>query len=136
MHVEDNPGDVMLLREALKDSRVPNDYVVADDGDDALRVLHAAASGAGLLPDLILLDINLPRKDGWEVLRDIKQDLRLARIPVIVLTTSTDGKDVKTAYDLHASCYLSKPSDLEAFLRLARLIEEFWLIQVRFPVQS
>ena len=136
MHVEDNPGDVMLLREALKDSRVPNDYLVAEDGDDALRALHSAATGAGLLPDLILLDINLPRKDGWEVLRDIKQDLRLARIPVIVLTTSTDGKDVRTAYDLHASCYLSKPNDLDAFLRLAKLIEEFWLIQVRLPIQS
>ena len=136
MHVEDNPGDVMLLREALKESSVPNEYVVAGDGDDALTALHEAARNGTLLPDLILLDINLPRKDGWEVLRDIKQDLRLARIPVIVLTTSTDGNDVRTAYDLHASCYLSKPSDLDAFMRLARLIEEFWLIQVRLPIQT
>jgi two-component system response regulator len=133
MHVEDNPGDVMLLREALKDSSVPVDYMVATDGDDAMFLLHSAASGAGVLPDLVLLDINLPRKDGWEVLREIKNDLRLARIPVIVLTTSRDNNDVKLAYDLHASCYLSKPSDLDDFARLVRLIEEFWLIQVKLP---
>lgn len=133
MHVEDNPGDVLLLREALKDSSVPSDYMIAGDGDCAMDLLNSAARGGGLLPDLILLDINLPRKNGWEVLKEIKQDLLLARIPVIVLTTSRDSNDVRTAYDLHASCYLSKPHDLEAFVRLARLIEEFWLIQVRLP---
>ena len=133
MHVEDNPGDVMLLREALKDSSVPNEYVVAEDGDDAMNLLRTAANGGCCMPDLILLDINLPRMNGWEVLREIKQDLSLARIPVIVLTTSRDSNDVRTAYDLHASCYLSKPVDLDAFMRLAKLIEEFWLIQVRLP---
>src|SRR5438105_10302844 len=85
MHVEDNPGDVMLLREALRDSSVPNEYLVAEDGDDAMKLLRSAANGRRSMPDLILLDINLPRMNGWEVLREIKQDLSLARIPVIVL---------------------------------------------------
>lgn len=132
--VEDNPGDVGLIRIALRDSRVPTRLLVARDGEEALQFLHGEGSFAGApRPDLILLDLNLPKKDGREVLSEIKRDDALASIPVIVLTTSDARQDVCRAYNLHANCYLTKPVDVEDFLRTIHGIEEFWLTLVRLP---
>ncbi len=130
--IEDSPADVRLTREALKDARVSNHVSVAVDGVDALDFLfrrgkHAAAP----LPDLILLDLNLPRKDGLQVLQDIKQDNRLRQIPVVVLTTSHADQDILRSYQLSANAYVSKPVDLEQFLEVVRSIEGFWLQVVK-----
>jgi len=131
---EDNPADVRLTVEALKDGKIINDLTVAEDGVEALRVLRREGEHADAKrPDLILLDLNMPRMDGREVLEEIKNDESLRRIPVVVLTTSTDDEDVLRSYDLHANCYISKPVDLEQFLRVVKTIEEFWLTVVRLP---
>lgn len=132
--VEDNPADVRLTVEALKDGKILNNLTVASDGVEALQVLrregaHADASR----PDIILLDLNLPRLDGREVLQQIKDDEDLRRIPVVVLTTSADEQDVLRMYDLHANCYITKPVDLEQFLDIVKTIEDFWLTVVRLP---
>jgi two-component system, chemotaxis family, response regulator Rcp1 len=126
--VEDNPGDVRLTREALKDAKVHNTLHVAIDGVDALAFLrkqgkHAAAP----LPDLILLDLNLPKKNGREVLEDIKNDEALRHIPVVILTTSQAERDIAESYRLHANAYVTKPVDLEQFLTVVKSIEQFWL---------
>jgi two-component system, chemotaxis family, response regulator Rcp1 len=132
--VEDNPADVRLFREALRDRKAELDLHVVDNGEDALRFLrregpfHSAPK-----PDLIVLDLNLPRKDGREVLAEVKQDPGLRRIPVVVLTTSNAESDVTRAYDLHANCYLRKPSDLDEFISAVRACESFWLNIVRLP---
>jgi CheY-like chemotaxis protein len=132
--VEDNPGDVRLTEEALKEAGVRSRVFVAEDGVEALRLLRRQGNPADApRPDLILLDLNLPRRDGREVLAAIKEDPDLRRIPVVVLTTSQDERDVLCAYDLHANCYIAKPADLDEFLRVVRLIEEFWFTAAKLP---
>jgi len=132
--VEDNPGDVRLTREVLKDGRIHNELTVAGDGVEALDILYRRGLHAEAKPvDLILLDLNLPRMNGQEVLAEIKRDARLKMIPVIVLTTSSAEADVLSAYDHHANCYITKPVDLDQFVKVVRSIEEFWLTIVRLP---
>jgi CheY-like chemotaxis protein len=132
--VEDNPGDVRLTIEALSDSKVNNRMSVARDGVEALAFLrHEAPFTDAVLPDIILLDLNLPKKNGREVLAEIKNDPKLKRIPVIILTTSKANEDVLTSYNLHANCYVNKPVDLEHFMTVVQSIEAFWLTIVRLP---
>ena len=132
--VEDNPGDVRLTREALKDAKVLVALNVATDGDEALKYLrrqppHEAATR----PDLVLLDLNLPKRDGREVLAAIKSDDSLKRIPVVILTTSRAEEDVMRAYQLNVNCYVTKPVDFEQFTRIVQAIEDFWLTIVTLP---
>ncbi len=132
--VEDSPADVRLTREALKEAKVLNELHVVQDGIEALAFLRKAGKYASSpLPDLILLDLNLPRKDGREVLAEIKQDGQLKRIPVVVLTTSRAEEDVMRSYNLHANAYVTKPVDLKQFLEVVRSIEQFWLAVVTLP---
>src|SRR4051812_45511086 len=132
--VEDNPGDVRLTQEALKDGHVMVNLTVAADGVEALEILKRNGIHANKArPDLILLDLNLPRKNGREVLEQIKADMDLRRIPVIVMTTSKAEQDVHKAYNLNANCYITKPVDLDEFLNVVRSIEEFWLSIVTLP---
>ena len=132
--VEDNPGDVRLTKEALKEGKVYNNLHWARDGVEALEFLkregkHAAAPR----PDIILLDLNLPKKDGREVLAVIKRDAVLKQIPVVVLTTSKADEDVLKSYELHANCYVTKPVDLEKFIQVVQSIDRFWLTVVTLP---
>lgn len=132
--VEDNPGDVRLTREALKDAKVLNNLSVVGDGEEALNFLHRRGKYASApRPDLILLDLNLPRKDGREVLEEIKKDDSLMVIPVVVLTTSKAEEDVIRSYKLHANCYIPKPVDFNRFMEVIRQLENFWLAVVRLP---
>lgn len=132
--VEDSPGDVTLTVEALRDARVANNLHVARDGEEALRFLRREGEFAEKpRPDLILLDLNMPRKDGREVLADLKADDELKRIPVVVLTTSQSEDDVAAAYNLSANCYVAKPVDLDQFLGVVRAIDDFWLSLVKLP---
>ncbi|HKI55801.1 MAG TPA: response regulator [Trueperaceae bacterium] len=132
--VEDSPGDVRLTREALAEGKLKNRLHVAEDGEQALAFLRRDGGYAEApRPDLILLDLNLPRVDGREVLAQIKADHDLKRIPVVVLTTSSADEDVLRVYDLAANCYITKPVDLDQFMRVVRSIEEFWLTVVRLP---
>ena len=135
--VEDNPGDVRLTIEALKEARVLNNLNVVSDGVDALAFLRRQGPYEKVpRPDLIFLDLNLPRKDGREVLSEIKQDHSLRRIPVVVLTTSQAEQDVLRSYDLHANCYITKPVDLDQFLEVVHSIEGFWLTIVKLPREA
>jgi two-component system, chemotaxis family, response regulator Rcp1 len=135
--VEDNPGDVRLTIEALKEGKILNEVSVVEDGVEALDYLHRKGKySEAPRPDLILLDLNLPKKDGREVLEDIKQDGGLKKIPVVVLTTSAAERDILRAYNLHANCYITKPVDLEQFIRVVQLIEDFWLTIVKLPQES
>lgn len=132
--VEDNAGDVRLTREALKEGKVGNSLTVAPDGVEALAILRQEGRYAGeARPDLILLDLNLPKKDGREVLAEIKDNPTLKRIPVVVLTTSKAEEDILRTYDLHANCYITKPVDFEKFVAVVRSIDDFWLSVVRLP---
>lgn len=132
--VEDNPGDADLAREALEGGKIKNNLFVASDGEAALNFLYKAGPYADMpRPDLILLDLNLPRKDGREVLADIKADKDLKRIPVVILTTSKSEEDILKSYNLHANCYITKPIDLNQFIRVVRCIEDFWLSIVVLP---
>jgi len=132
--VEDNAGDVRLTREALKDAKVLNTLHVARDGEEAMDYLyHKGKYADAPRPDLILLDLNLPRKDGREVLAEIKADEDLKRIPVVILTTSKSEEDVLKVYNLHANCYVTKPLDLDQFIRVVQAIEDFWFTVVRLP---
>lgn len=132
--VEDNPGDVRLTQEALAEAKVRNNLAVARDGVEALSYLRREAPFEDATrPDLVLLDLNLPRKDGREVLAEIKADPLLRRLPVVVLTTSTAEKDVFETYDLHANCYITKPVDLDQFVGIVTSIEDFWLTIVKLP---
>ena len=132
--VEDNQGDIRLLQEAFKEATLPSHLNIAEDGEKALAYLQRAMEGsAAIRPDLILLDLNLPKKDGREVLAEIKKDARLLRIPVIVLTTSQAEQDIVKSYDLHANCYITKPVDLGQFIAVVRSIEQFWLMIVKLP---
>lgn len=132
--VEDNPGDVRLTREALKEGRVYNNMHVAGDGFKAMAYLHRDPPYENVSrPDVILLDLNLPKKDGRQVLAEIKADPILRRIPVVILTTSQAEEDVMRSYDLHANSYVTKPVDLEQFIHVVKSIEEFWLTIVSLP---
>ena len=132
--VEDNPGDVRLTMEGLREGKVRNNLHVARDGVEALAFLRREAGFANAIrPDLILLDLNLPRKDGREVLSEIKSDPELKTIPVVVLTTSRAEQDVLHSYQLQANCYITKPVDLEQFIKVVNSIEEFWLTIVTLP---
>ena len=132
--VEDNPGDVLLTEEALSEAKVANDVHVARDGEEAMAFLRRESGFTDApRPDLILLDLNLPRKDGREVLAEVKADPALRRIPVIVLTTSEAEEDILRSYDLHANSYVTKPLDIDDFLGAVRKIEGFWLELVRLP---
>ena len=132
--VEDSPGDVRLTREAFKDAKVHINLHVASDGAEAMAFL--AREGAhvnALRPDLILLDLNLPKKDGREVLEEIKESPTLKSIPVVILTTSGSEADILRSYRLHANCYITKPVDLEGFLNVVKSIDNFWLSVVKLP---
>jgi CheY-like chemotaxis protein len=132
--VEDNPGDVRLTKEALKEGKLLNHVTVVGDGVEALSFLRRQGQYADAAPpDLILLDLNLPKKDGRQVLAEIKTDPSLRRIPVVVLTTSSAEEDILKTYDLHANCYITKPVDLEQFMRVVKSIEDFWVTVVRLP---
>jgi chemotaxis family two-component system response regulator Rcp1 len=132
--VEDSPGDVRLTREALKDAKVQISLHVAQDGIEAMAFLNRVGTHVEApRPDLILLDLNLPRKDGREVLKEIKESVSLRSIPVVILTTSSSEADVLQSYNLHANCYISKPVDLEGFLKVVRSIDSFWLSVVKLP---
>ena len=132
--VEDNPGDVRLTAEALKDANVRNNLSVARDGVEAVAFLRRQGKYADApRPNLILLDLNLPKKNGREVLAEIKADKGLKRIPVVILTTSNDQDDIINTYNLCANCYVTKPVELEQFFRVVKSIEEFWLTTVKLP---
>jgi CheY-like chemotaxis protein len=132
--VEDNPGDIRLSREALRGGKVRNRLSVAENGAAAVAFLRKKGKyRAAPRPDLILLDLNLPGKSGFEVLREIKADPELKRIPVVVLTASEAEEDIVKSYDLHANCYIAKPVTLESFLQIVRSIESFWLTLVKLP---
>ena len=132
--VEDNSGDARLAREALRDAKVRNNLTWISDGAEALAFLRREGKyAAAPRPDLILLDLNLPRKDGREVLTEIKGDDKFKRIPVVVLTTSQAEEDVLRAYHLNANCYITKPVDLDQFLKVVKTIEDFWLTIVKLP---
>ena len=135
--IEDNPGDVRLTREALKDAKVLISLHVAADGIEAMSFLEREGSYIDApRPDLILLDLNLPRKDGREVLREIKVSPALRSIPVVILTTSSSEADVLQSYNLYANCYISKPVNLEGFLKVVQSIDNFWLSVVKLPPGS
>ena len=132
--VEDNPGDVLLTKEAFREGRLAHHLSVVGDGEEAMRfLLRTGVYENAPRPALILLDLNLPRKDGREVLAEIKEHPALHHIPVIVLTTSEAEADVWNAYKLHANCYLTKPIQMDDFFRKIRLVEDFWLTVVRLP---
>lgn len=133
--VEDNPGDVRLTRELLTQAKVLNRVTVAVDGDQAIALLRAPDPNR-YRPDLILLDLNLPRKSGQEVLAEIKADPALRQIPVIVLTTSEAEADILRSYSLHANSYVVKPVDLDRFIHIIHSIETFWLTAVKLPVRG
>ncbi len=132
--VEDNLGDQRLTMEVLKDSKICSKMHTACDGVEALAFLRKEGKYATVpTPDLILLDLNMPRKDGREVLAEIKSDAELRRIPVLILTTSSAESDIKKTLDLHANCYITKPVDLDQFTNVIKMIEEFWFGIVRYP---
>jgi chemotaxis family two-component system response regulator Rcp1 len=132
--VEDNPGDVRLTIEALRDGKVRNHLSVVQDGEEAMAFLRREGRYANApRPDVILLDLNLPRKSGREVLAEVKADPTLATIPVVILTTSREDQDIVASYHLDASCYVTKPVDLEQFIAVVQSIEDFWLTIVKLP---
>jgi len=132
--VEDNPGDVRLTEEALKEGKLKVNLNVVMNGEDAIMFLRKQGRYADVpQPDIILLDLNIPRKSGIEVLEDIKQDARLRYIPVVVLTTSSAEEDILKTYNLHANCYITKPVDFEQFINVIRKVEDFWLTIVKLP---
>ncbi len=132
--VEDNPGDARLAKEALKESKLFNNLHHVIDGVEAMDFLNKKGIySKSIRPDLILLDLNLPRKDGREVLAEIKNDDSLKRIPVVILTISQAEEDILKSYNLHANCFISKPIDLDQFIKVVKSIEDFWLTIVKLP---
>jgi CheY-like chemotaxis protein len=132
--IEDSPGDVRLTQEALKDSKLINNLSIVRDGVDAMTFLRQEGPySQSPRPDLILLDLNLPKKDGRQVLQEIKSDEALMRIPVVILTTSDNEKDVLITYNLHANCYITKPVDFMQFINVVKSIEHFWFSIVKLP---
>jgi two-component system, chemotaxis family, response regulator Rcp1 len=135
--VEDNPADVRLTMEALKEQKLYNNLNVVNDGVEAMAFLHREGKyGNAPRPDLILLDLNMPRKDGREVLKEIKEDDTLKTIPVVVLTVSDAEWDIVKTYALHANCYITKPLDLNQFAKVVKSIQEFWLTIVKLPPKT
>jgi CheY-like chemotaxis protein len=135
--VEDNEGDVLLTTEALKEAKVVTDLHVVRDGVEAIDFLYRKGEySAAPRPDLILLDLNLPRRDGRQVLAEIKSDPNLRHIPVVVLTSSSAEQDIVKAYDLHANCYIVKPVDLNSLIEVVKSIESFWLTVVKLPLSE
>jgi two-component system, chemotaxis family, response regulator Rcp1 len=132
--IEDNPGDVELIQEAFQTGKVLNHISLAMDGEEAVAFLYRRSGyETAPRPDLILLDLNIPKKDGFEVLKEIKDNLGLSRVPVIILTSSQDDRDIVKSYDLHANCFVSKPVDVDEFLAVVRSTGKFWLTLVRLP---
>ncbi len=132
--VEDNPGDVFLTQAALEDAKINNNLHVAVDGKEAIAFLYQQGEyGDAPRPDVILLDLNLPKKSGREVLAEIKNDDNLRRIPVVILTSSSSDQDILRSYNLHANCYITKPIDLEQFAHVVKSIENFWFKIVTLP---
>ena len=132
--IEDNPGDARLATEALREAKVHNNLHWVADGEEAISFLRRQGDRAEApRPDLILLDLNLPRRDGRQVLEEIKADPTLRRIPVVVLTTSQAEEDILKAYNLNANCYITKPVDLDQFMKVVKTIEDFWLTIVKLP---
>ena len=132
--VEDSTSDVELTREGLKDGKVWHNLSVAKDGVEAMDFLHRKGKYSDApQPDIILLDLNMPRKNGREVLAELKEDSALNHIPVVVLTTSQDEQDVLKSYQLHANCYITKPVDLDQFVSIINALEDFWLTVVKLP---
>jgi len=132
--VEDNAGDIRLTEEALKEGKVIVNLTVARDGVEAMEYLQRRNGHANAVrPDLMLLDLNLPKKDGRQVLEEIKSDPELKSIPVVVLTTSEADSDILTTYGLHANCYITKPVDMDRFVEIVQLLEEFWFTIVKLP---
>jgi CheY-like chemotaxis protein len=135
--VEDSPDDILLTEEALHDAKIANTLHSVMDGEEAMRFLRGEGEHAGApRPDVMILDLNLPKKDGREVLREVKADPELRQIPVIVLSTSGAAEDILGAYDQHVNAYVQKPVDFDEFIRAVRAIEEFWLSIVRLPNQA
>lgn len=132
--VEDNLGDARLIMEAFKEGKIPNRLHLAKDGQHALHYLRLCqGEGGPCLPELILMDLNLPRMDGWELLEIIKADPGLKHIPVIILTSSDSEKDIRRSYELAANCYLTKPVELDAFMKVVLFLGEFWCTLVKLP---
>jgi chemotaxis family two-component system response regulator Rcp1 len=132
--VEDNPGDIRLIQEAFKEGGISSHLNITRDGEQALSFLRReGVYSQSPRPAFILLDLNLPRKDGREVLAEIKRDKDLRQIPVVVLSTSTNKDDVHRAYDLHANCYISKPLEMDRLVQLGRTLEDFWLTTATLP---
>jgi len=132
--VEDSAGDARLAQEALKDSKIHNQLFIVGDGEEAMDFLYKRGKHSSApRPDLILLDLNLPKKDGREVLAEIKADDSLKRIPVVILTISKAEEDILKSYNLHANCFITKPIDLEQFMKVVKAIEDFWLTIVKLP---
>lgn len=135
--VEDNPGDIRLTQEAFKDGKMLNKLHVVEDGIEALAFLKREGEYTDVpRPELILLDLNLPGKDGRDVLAEIKADRDLKRIPVVILTTSRSEEDILRSYDLNANCYITKPVELDKFIEVVKSIEDFWLTIVKLPIES
>ncbi|MBO1070219.1 MAG: response regulator [Dolichospermum sp. DEX189] len=134
--VEDNKADIRLIQEALKTSLLPHQVITVRDGVEAMNYLHQEGEYANApRPDLILLDLNLPKKDGREVLAEIKSDPQLKRIPVVILTTSKNQDDIFHSYDLHANCYITKPRNLSQLFQIIQSIEKFWFSTVTLPLE-
>lgn len=131
--VEDSPSDVRLIREALKDATVPVQIMLARDGVEATEHLKHSEAGQAIRPDLVLLDLNLPRKNGKEVLAEIKASPSLRQIPVLVMTSSRSDEDIAQAYSLNANCYITKPGDLQEYVHVVRAIEDFWFLTATLP---
>jgi chemotaxis family two-component system response regulator Rcp1 len=132
--VEDNEGDARLAKEAMRDSKIRNTLHHVSDGEEAMAFLRKEGKYANVpRPDLVLLDLNLPKKDGRQVLAEIKNDDELKRIPVVILTVSSAEEDILKTYNLHANCYITKPIDLSQFMKVVRSVEDFWLTIVKLP---
>jgi CheY-like chemotaxis protein len=132
--IEDNPGDIDLIREALETSKIYNALSVVSDGEEALTFLRKRGKYVDArCPDLVLLDLNLPRKSGREVLAEVKSDKDLMQIPLVILTSSRDEEDILRSYNLHANCYITKPIDLNQFIKVVQSIEDFWFTIVKLP---
>ncbi len=131
--VEDSPSDVRLIREALKETPIRVKVNVANDGIEAMDYLHQSEKGSVSRPDLVLLDLNLPRKNGREVLAEVKASPQLKQIPVLVMTSSKADEDIQSAYSLNANCYITKPADLSEYVNIVRAIEDFWFFTATLP---
>jgi len=131
--VEDNPGDIRLIKEAFKDTDISYDITVAKDGMEALEILEDRIKNSSRMPNLITLDLNLPRMDGIELLKEIKRDERLKAIPIIILTTSHKEEDIRETYQHNVNAYLTKPAELDQYTEIIQSIQDFWLDKVKLP---